>query len=371
MSIVNNTTIYIVDLDRSKVTVDDVYFCFILTVPFRFRVASPYHCRFESQGNGYDIWIRNQPVTTPDSESGLLTLARSGGNLADLWSAVAIIPHKGRITSDELMIVLDSLGKSGAVQLDSKNKQMFPAMQALNTFIIGYHTATGEMWGGHPLQPMTPNEYMTRLRWEVTVVGMPLDFWTPETVGMLFDLKADKELHSVAHVTGYLTDLPGEKLAGIGAAIESLNRFYFYELAFEAKAKMVASDYKGALLMAVAALEGVHSAYVSHALSKRLPPDRTGDDKDLEDNYLRELGFSLCNKLTPYLFMGETERPSQELIQQVANAVKYRNEIMHALRNSAGNYRIRNRTNGELSDAFSAALRMFDMYREKFEKLLS
>jgi hypothetical protein len=91
-------------------------------------------------------------------------------------------------------------------------------------------------------------------------------------------------------------------LAGIEQAIDRLNNFYFYELAFEAKAKMGGSDYVGALLMAVAALEGVHGAFVSHVLEARLPTDRTGDDKSLEDKFIKELGFALCNKLTPYLF---------------------------------------------------------------------
>ena len=92
--------------------------------------------------------------------------------------------------------------------------------------------------------------------------------------------------------------------------------------------------------------------------------DRTGDDKSLEENFIQELGFSLCNKLTPYLFMDATQRPPQELIQKAATAVTYRNQIMHALRNAAGAYKSRSRTNAELSDAFSAALQLYEFYRK-------
>jgi hypothetical protein len=113
-------------------------------------------------------------------------------------------------------------------------------------------------------------------------------------------------------------------------------------LAFEAKTKMVSGDYLGALLMAVAALEGVHGAFVNHSLGKLLPVDRSGDDKDLEELFIKELGFSLCNKLTPYLFMDASERPDKELIKKASLAIKYRNEVMHALRNDSGKYRIRN-----------------------------
>ena len=68
--------------------------------------------------------------------------------------------------------------------------------------------------------------------------------------------------------------------------------------------------------------------------------------------------------------MDPAERPPQELIDGAATAVKYRNEIMHALRNSSGGYRIRTRTNAELSDAYSAALKLFDYYRKALERLV-
>ena len=165
--------------------------------------------------------------------------------------------------------------------------------------------------------------------------------------------------------------MPPEKLGGIPQAIDRLNDFYFYELAFEAKAKMASADYIGALLLAVAALEGAHGAFVTSALESKLPSGRTGEDKNLEDNFIKELGFSLCNKLSPYLFMDVANRPTDEVIQKVATAVKYRNEIMHALRNSAGQYRIRTRNNAELTDAYSAALRLYDLYRGAMEELIS
>ena len=47
-------------------------------------------------------------------------------------------------------------------------------------------------------------------------------------------------------LTGEICDLPAERLAPISEVIARINVFYFYELAFEAKAKMVSSDYIGA-----------------------------------------------------------------------------------------------------------------------------
>jgi len=371
MGIVNCTTLYDNNFEFKKASVEDVYFAFIVRLPFRFRVSSPYHLRFENQGQEYDIWIRNKPMEVTEPGMRLHSLIRQGGNVEDLCSTVAVIPNKGKITADELTAVQSCQGSVDNLALESRTKHLFPVMQALNAFIIGYHTATGELLGGHPLQVLTVNEYMNRISWEINLIGISLDSWTGETVNELFDLKSGRALQVTATLSGEMFDLSPEKLSGIGQAIDRLNNFYFYELAFESKAKMVASDYIGALLMAVAALEGVHGAFVSHVLESRLPARRTGEDKKLEENFIKELGFSLCNRLTPYLFMDSTDRPPQDLIQKASTAVKYRNEIMHALRNSAGAYRIRTRTNAELSDAYSAALQLFDCYRKALEKAVS
>jgi hypothetical protein len=301
----------------------------------------------------------------------LHSLTREGGKLEDLWSTVAVVPTKDRITPDELATVQNCQGNVDSLGFESRTKQLFPAMQALNAFIVGYHTATGELFGGRPLQIMTVDDFMNSVSWEINLIGIPVAYWTSETINELFDLKGTRAFQVSATLNGEMFDLPTDRLMGIGQAIDRLNSFYFYELAFESKAKMVTSNYIGALLLAVAALEGVHAAFVGHVLEAKLPIDRTGDDKNIEENFVRELGFSLCNKLTPYIFMDANERPPQDLIQNAATAIKYRNEVMHALRNSSREYRIRTRTNLQISNAYSAALQLYDFYRKAFEKALA
>lgn len=371
MGIVHSITLHDNNFDFTKATTEDVYFVFIITVPFRFRVSSPYHCHFENRGHAYDIWIRNKPMEKTEVGMRLQSLIRQGGKVEDLWSTVALIPNKGRITAAELAAVQNCHGNVDKVAIETRTKELFPAMQALNAFIIGYQTTTGEMWGGHPLFAMTNDKFMNQVSWEVNLIGIPISYWTANTINELFELKAEKNFRIEASLIGDMSDLPAEKLEGIAQTIDRINSFYFYELAFEAKAKMVSNDYIGALLMAVAALEGAHGAFVTHVLESRLPSDRAGDNKNLEEEFIKELGFSLCNKLTPFILMDETERPSSDLIYSVSNAIKYRNEIMHASRNSSGIYRIRTRTNSELSKAFSATIELYDFYRKAFEKTLS
>jgi len=165
--------------------------------------------------------------------------------------------------------------------------------------------------------------------------------------------------------TGELFDLEPETIELIGPALTLQRDFIFYEYAFESKAKMIAGDYTGALLMAVTALEGAHAAFVERAIRDRLPQDA---DENLPGEYLRELGMTLCNQLTPYLFMDDEDRPTREVIRGVATGIKFRNEIIHSTRSRRGQYRSRLRTDKELSDAYSSVLKAYECYRVAVEK---
>ena len=75
LNVLHKTTLHNDGFDFGQVSADDVHFAFMLRAPFRFRVSSPFHCRFENCGEQYDIWIRNKSIpanTTSDffSESG-------------------------------------------------------------------------------------------------------------------------------------------------------------------------------------------------------------------------------------------------------------------------------------------------------------
>ena len=202
MGLVNLTTLYDENFDFAKAIADDVHFAFILRTPFRFRVNSPYHCHFGNRGNHYDIWIKNEPI--PASESGISfhSFIAEGRTVDDLWSRVVIIPSKSRLSDAEVDALRRCEGNVDNAPFESRKKSLFPAMQALNAFIIGYHGATGELFGGQALQLMTVHTYMSSITWEVALVGIPLAHWTNETISELFDLKAEKEFRVGASLTG-------------------------------------------------------------------------------------------------------------------------------------------------------------------------
>ena len=134
MGIVNTTMLYDGNFDFMKVTADDVVFGFVVRMPFRFRVSSPYHCHFENRGADYDIWIKNTPIPPTESGIPLHGLIRAGGSVEDLWSRVVIIPNKCGVTDAEIDALRQGGGNLDSASIESRNKQLFPAMQALNAF---------------------------------------------------------------------------------------------------------------------------------------------------------------------------------------------------------------------------------------------
>ena len=144
----------------------------------------------------------------------------------------------------------------------------------------------------------------------------------------------------------------------------------FYAFAFDAKSKMVGQDYYGALLSAVAALESAHGTFVSHALARRLPSDYPRRiSANLPEDFIRELGMTNCNRLTPFLLMQQEDRPTTDMIAGCEKGIKYRNEIMHGLKNRRGEYRIVARSDKNIIDGYSAVLRVYECYRRAVESL--
>jgi hypothetical protein len=219
------------DFDFATATDGDVYFAFIVKLPFRLRVADLYHCHLESQHGEYDLWVRNVQIGTTEPLLRLHTLIQQGGKIEDLWSTVAVMPNKVRLTPEELTSLRICQGDLDKIAVNDRlNKHLWLAMQALNAFIIGYHTATGEMFGGAALQTLTVHDYfINALSTQVILVGIPLSHWTEDTIKELFDLKADRAFRITGTLNGEITDLPAERLADIGDAIRRLNTFYLYE----------------------------------------------------------------------------------------------------------------------------------------------
>jgi hypothetical protein len=365
MGITYSTCLFAETFDRSTVSVTDVRFAFVVHLPFRLRVGASYRQDFEAKNRHFSLWLRNRVNVLPDSPGFLLLQAHP---VTQLWTEAVLVLHDPVISELDIEPIRQSASQELPVSYPRPKDDYFNAMEALNHFIVGYATVSNAFTGGAPLRLFRPMDFSDVLRWDITILQRRNEPISDQLVQMMFGLQPDKKFRTAGSIVGDLHDLPGETLSGIGRAIELHRDFVFYESAFEARAKMFAGDAVGALLMAVSALEGAHAAYVHGILASRLPD---GDESPLPAEFLRVLGMNLCNQLTPYIFMEADQRPNPDLIAQAEKALRYRNEIMHALRNKSGTYRWRTRSAKDLSDAYASAVALYEFYRSAFERFSS
>lgn len=361
------TTVLTIDdnFDHRKATARDVRFGFLVHLPFRLRLGNLYHDSFLNQYGHFSLWLLNRIDLAPDKPATMQL--PTDKSISDLCTE-ALVVQEDQVVSEEALELLRQSPPEAEIKSypAATGEMLFHVMDFLNNFIIGYATATKQLFGGFPLRIFRTHDFFDFLRWQLTILGPQSETIDTAAARKIFDLKPDRELRDVGTLTGELYNLPDDSVTQIRRAIELHQDFPFYEITFEAKTKMVAGDYVGALLMAIAALEGVHAAYVHEVLTEKLPKEA---EHSLVDDFLRQLGMKLCNQLTPYVFMEPHERPTGEIIAKTEKAINFRNEIAHSLRKRSGTYRARTRTNQELSDAYSAALTMFECYRSAFERL--
>ena len=100
-----------------------------------------------------------------------------------------------------------------------------------------------------------------------------------ETIRRVISEPLPRSKTLVGQSTGALDDLPTEILDRIPAEVDRHRDHMFHEFAFQATGKKLSHDSTGALLMAVAAIEGAHSAFVQESHVSRGASGSRGDSK--------------------------------------------------------------------------------------------
>jgi len=353
------------NFDFKIITKEMIRFGFLIKLPFRIRLGCFYRQQFEYKGNNFEIILYNKIAFPKGTELHKVLL--SGKSFNSLWTEAFIIIKNPQIEDDIIEKLKQWESSEESIPPNNPMKSIFLSMEALNHFITAYSTATNQLFGGSALRVFRTYDFIDSLYLDVQIYYPAEEKITDEDILKVFNLKFEREFVTTGTSTGELYDLENDKITEvISQHMRRQENFIHYELAFEAKTKMVAGDFKVALLLAVAALEAAHSAFIQGELWKRLPEDSQATPED----FIKELGMTLCNDISPFLFLSDEERPPTDLIQKARNGIKYRNEIMHALQNRKGEYRIRNRTNKDISEAYSAVLKVYSYYVKAIEKRL-
>ncbi len=359
--------------DYAATSKEHVSFGYTLTLPFRLRTGSI--CRYivPYRDKEFEVHLVNRVkiATAPPAEDKAAWLAYQTSMLQrdDLWTDVLVVARRPTLKPEVINAIRTwNQTEPAKKHVDPPFRLIGGAINAINRLIIAYSTATGVTTGGDFLRQLSVHEFMDSVRVAYSLLH-PADYRFSDVDVLRFSSERRQPVQSVIRVQSSdgLHDLAETALAGINRYIQLQESFIFYELLFDAKAKMADRDHRGALLLAVVALEAAHGEFVSRTLPKRLPAEsKESENTGLAEDFQRELGFKLCCQLTPYLFMEPAVRPDPEDIKTCVKGITYRNEIMHGLRKK-GKYRIRSRSNRELEAAYVAILRVCDCYRKAVE----
>ncbi|TET34857.1 MAG: hypothetical protein E3J72_12030 [Planctomycetota bacterium] len=355
------------DINQAEITQKDIRLGYVIKPRFRFGVGDRFQIRYSIGRHDFELWINNK-VSVSENDDISTIIGKHGGRIPDLHSDVLIILNTVKLPGDDINLLRTATPSDELVQVKDDFKHQRYILSGINAFIMAHEFLLEKTIIGKEEQTKIRfPDIFEYLRRKVVIAGNSTMRVSWENALEVMYGSSKEHFCGGGGFVGNLKNIPQHKLDNVSETIERQSNYVFYEFAFEAGEKIFNDDITGGLLLAVAALEGAHGAFIYEMIRAKMPADA---DKNLADDYIRELGMSLCNMINPYIFMEESKRPSLELLKKTGLALTYRNEIMHAIRNARGEYRSKNRTQKELYDAYYAVKKVYDIYRAELEKLL-
>jgi hypothetical protein len=365
-------------LDLSAVGAGYARTAFILRLPFRVRTGMLFSLPVDSS---FEVVFRNildipQTVTSDD----VLKLIWVGTKLRpteEFFTEVMIIDRNPPVDEATAKRFAECLQQADGEGMPSYNKRLFRAVEALNDAIVAYHSATQSLFGGYVVERLTYREFIERVRYVHTILSPPNYVFTDQDIHEIFNARPDRDFVQIGgQMATELADYSPEKISSIQEYLKSHRRFLFYQFALDAKSKMVEMDYFSAIIFAAVALEGAHAALLQMCLDRIMGgtasnPDERAKQIELKANKLLiDVGFAEMVEITSMMFLEEADRPNPGDVEACKLGITIRNEIMHALAKK-GQYKLRNRTNDQISNAYSNMLKLYQHFVRIIERTTS
>lgn len=277
------------DFDFKTVVDIDVYNGFILALPFRLRTGPFFSVHVD---NSFDVILRNRlaiPHGTPcDDVLRMMWEGKDFRPREQFFTETLVLDKNPEVTTnfrDEFVAYTEGGGEQ---KMPRTRARYFEALTSLNDAIVGYHHATKSLFGGTVVERVTQPTFFERLRYLHTIVCPSKYELSQDNLIEVLDARGEMAFTPVAgqFATNQLDDVPAIQLAQVQRYTQLHQRFLFYQFALDAKSRMVEQDYVSAILFAVVALEGVHSALLQMRLSRQMAASITNVDiraKQAED----------------------------------------------------------------------------------------
>ncbi len=240
--------------------------------------------------------------------------------------------------------------------------------EAVNRCIIAYSTGTEELLALRPLSPLGIAEFGECIVAYIVLLGYGETQLTEETVLELLAIRPERRMISVREQFGYSPpdDLPTIDVSRIQALLSSHEENLHHELMLVAKNLMFQRQASIALLVAMAALETVHGAFLREALGAALP-DEEGEKSRVINDFMREQGFYALVRISPYLFLEPGERPTRGDIELCMKGIEIRNAVMHGLVKK-GRFKMRGYSFDDYNEGYKGAFALYRSFSKALEK---
>ena len=356
-------------LDLNTVGAGYARTAFILRLPFRVRTGMLFRLSVDSS---FEVVFRNNldipHTTTTDDLSKLTWVGTKLRPKDEFLTEVMIIDRNPPVDEATAKQFAERLQQANGEAMPGYNNRLFQAFEALNDAIVAYHSATQSLFGGYVVERLTTHEFLERLRYTHTILSPPDYVFTDQDIHDILNARPDRQFMQVGSQFALdLADYPPDTISSIQECLKHHRQFLFYQFALDAKAKMVEGDYVSAIIFAAVALEGAHAALLQMCLDRIMGgtvsnPEERAKLVELKANkLLLEVGFAEMVDITSMMFLEEADRPSPDDVEACKRGITIRNEIMHA-KAKKGQYKLRNRTNVQITDAYSNMLKLYQHF---------
>lgn len=355
------------DLNEANLTLEHVRTATIVRLPFHLCTGSIFQI-VDPDNELLQIWLRNKLSIPHDVDIHEALSTRTSPD--NYFTDALIINSQPEIRPGEFEAI--RTGRTSAIGFASLHN---PGFRLLNEIIAAhqmvrlgpYITGIGALWP----RMLTERDVFERILVEVVLLADTDLTIEKDVILRLFESIDQLSFELGGSGTGDIRDYSTEQIAALELAVRKVRNHAFYELKTHAIAAMLSGDSIVAIVLACAALEGAHGAFMRLALRDEIPGEDSKFNKFM-NGLLREQGFYSLVQLSVRLLMKIEERPSDDELERCLNGVTIRNAVMHASIKGTGKYKIRELSLSEVNDGYRgimAVYRSFEAAVESREKL--
>jgi hypothetical protein len=356
------------DPSRLKTAVPgDISIAISFRLPFRLRFDKLVYFTCDLKGRN-DVWFRNEVPIRPGTD--IAEISKLCWHHHDHWPirTDAVVILHDPVVSDDLLKAIH--GDSEHIAHDDSNVRT--AIEIINRCLIAYSAGTDLLLvEGQIVPPLGWIDLFECLLSYIALVGYKEQQLADSTILELFAIRADRRMTRVGNwgsCSSMMEDLPNLDTIRIQDLLSSHDSNLHHELAVMAKSLMVKSQPAMALLIAIAALETVHGAFIRQVLGATLPDDE-GSTDGLINDFMRDQGFYALIRISPYLFLEPSERPTREDVKKCTKGIEMRNAIMHGLARK-GRYKMRGYSFEDYTHGYTGAVALYKVFSTALERRL-